>query len=60
MCGAIPPLLQNAFMAWCLVKKSTGTTFLYLSLPPPQPPLCSDDSTDTLTDLYGKVNAKKV
>jgi hypothetical protein len=24
MCGAIPPLLQYAFMVWCLVKKSTG------------------------------------
>jgi hypothetical protein len=26
MCGAIPPFSQYAFMAWCLVKKSTGTT----------------------------------
>jgi hypothetical protein len=25
MCGAISPLLQYAFMAWCSVK-STGTT----------------------------------
>jgi hypothetical protein len=23
---AIPPLLQHTFMAWCSVKKSTGTT----------------------------------
>jgi len=26
MRGAIHPLSQYAFMAWCLVKKSTGTT----------------------------------
>jgi len=26
MSGAIPPLYQYAFMAWCSVKKSTGTT----------------------------------
>jgi hypothetical protein len=26
MSGAILPLPQSAFMAWCLVKKSTGTT----------------------------------
>jgi hypothetical protein len=31
MSGAIPPLPQYAFMAWCLVKKrrSTGTTLPY-------------------------------
>jgi hypothetical protein len=28
MSGAIPPLPQCAFMAWCSVKKSTGTTLL--------------------------------
>jgi hypothetical protein len=26
MRGAVPPLPQYAFMAWCLVKKITGTT----------------------------------
>jgi hypothetical protein len=26
MYGALPPLLQHAVMAWCSVKKSTGTT----------------------------------
>jgi hypothetical protein len=26
MCGAIPPLPQYAFMAWCLVEKITGRT----------------------------------
>jgi hypothetical protein len=26
MSGAIPPLPQYAFMAWCLVKTSTGIT----------------------------------
>jgi len=24
--GAVPPLHQYALMAWCSVKKSTGTT----------------------------------
>jgi hypothetical protein len=24
MCGAIPPLTQYAFMAWCSVKKAQG------------------------------------
>jgi hypothetical protein len=32
MSGAVPPLHQCAFMAWCLVKRSTGTT-----LPSPLP-----------------------
>jgi len=27
MRGGIPPHLQHAFMAWCSVKKSTGTPF---------------------------------
>jgi len=27
MSGAIPPLPQNAFMAWCLVKKKHGDNF---------------------------------
>jgi hypothetical protein len=31
MSGAIPPLLQYAFMAWCSVK-STGTTFCLSSI----------------------------
>jgi hypothetical protein len=26
MHGAVPPLPQYAFMVWCSVKKSTGTT----------------------------------
>jgi hypothetical protein len=26
MRGSIPPLPQYAFMEWCLLKKSTGTT----------------------------------
>jgi len=26
MLGALPPLPRYAFMAWCSVKKSTGTT----------------------------------
>jgi hypothetical protein len=26
MSGAIPPIPQYEFMAWCSVKKSTGTT----------------------------------
>jgi hypothetical protein len=30
MSGAIPSLPQYAFMAWCSVKRSTGTTLLYL------------------------------
>jgi hypothetical protein len=36
MRGAISPLLQYAFMAWCSIKKSTGTTlpftFMYTSI----------------------------
>jgi len=32
MSGAIPPLPRYAFIAWCSVKKSKGTT-LPLSLP---------------------------
>jgi len=28
MRGAIPPLLQYAFMAWCLVKHRDNFTFL--------------------------------
>jgi hypothetical protein len=28
MRGAIPPLPKYAFMAWCSVKRSTGTTLL--------------------------------
>jgi hypothetical protein len=28
MRGAIHPLPQYAFMAWCSVKKSTGTTLM--------------------------------
>jgi hypothetical protein len=31
MCGAIPPLPQYAFMAWCLVK-AQGQFYLYLYL----------------------------
>jgi hypothetical protein len=30
MCGAIPPLPQYAFMAWCSVKKAQGQLYLYL------------------------------
>jgi hypothetical protein len=30
MCGAIPPFPQYAFMAWCSIKKSTGTIHLTL------------------------------
>jgi len=35
MSGAIHSLPQDAFMAWCLVKKGTGTTlpFTFTSLP---------------------------
>jgi len=29
MSEALPPLPQYAYMAWCLVKKSTGTTLSY-------------------------------
>jgi hypothetical protein len=32
MRGAIPPLPQYAFMAWCSVKKSQGHVYLYLYL----------------------------
>jgi hypothetical protein len=32
MSGAIHPLPQYAFMAWCSVKKSTGTTSLYFNV----------------------------
>jgi hypothetical protein len=32
MNGAIPPLPQYAFMAWCSVKRSTGTTLPMKSL----------------------------
>jgi hypothetical protein len=32
MGGAVPPLLQYAFMAWCSVRGSTGST----PLPPPR------------------------
>jgi hypothetical protein len=36
MYGAIPPLPQYAFMAWCSVKKNTGTTLplvtIYMSI----------------------------
>jgi hypothetical protein len=31
MSGAIPPLLQYAFMAWCLVK-AQGQIYLFLNL----------------------------
>jgi len=30
MGGAVPSLPQCAFMAWCLVRRITGTTFLLL------------------------------
>jgi hypothetical protein len=45
MSGAIHPLPQYAFMAWCLVK-STGTTLPFLPFttyeaPLPQPPATS-------------------
>jgi hypothetical protein len=30
MSGAIPPLPQYAFMAWCSVKKAQGQLYLYL------------------------------
>jgi len=33
MSGAIPPLLQYAFMAWCLVKHRDNFTFTFLPLP---------------------------
>jgi hypothetical protein len=29
MCGAIPPLRQYAFMAWCLVKHRDNFTFTF-------------------------------
>jgi hypothetical protein len=29
MGGAVPPLPQYAFMAWCSVRASRGTTLLY-------------------------------
>jgi hypothetical protein len=29
MGGAVPPLPQYAFMAWCSVRGSTGTTYTY-------------------------------
>jgi hypothetical protein len=29
MSGAIPPLLQYAFMAWCLVKRRDNFTFAF-------------------------------
>jgi hypothetical protein len=32
MSGAIPPLLQYVFMAWCLVK-AQGQLYLHLYLP---------------------------
>jgi hypothetical protein len=32
MCGAIPPLPQYVFMAWCLVEHSDTFTFTLLSL----------------------------
>jgi hypothetical protein len=28
MCGAIPPLLQYVFMAWCLVKQRDNFTII--------------------------------
>jgi hypothetical protein len=30
MSGAVPPLPQYAFMAWCSVKKAQGQLYLYL------------------------------
>jgi len=32
MSGVITPLPQYAFMAWCLVKKGTGTTLPYYNV----------------------------
>jgi len=32
MNGAIPPLPQYAFMAWCSVKKIAGTTLFYFTI----------------------------
>jgi hypothetical protein len=32
MCGAIPPLSQYTFMAWCSEKKSTGTSLPFYLL----------------------------
>jgi hypothetical protein len=32
MGGAVPPLPQYAFMAWCSVRESTGQLYLYLYL----------------------------
>jgi len=29
MGGAVPPLPHFAFMAWCSVRESTGTTFTF-------------------------------
>jgi hypothetical protein len=31
MGGAVPPLPQYAFMAWCSVRGSTGTTTLLIN-----------------------------
>jgi hypothetical protein len=33
MNGAIPPLLQYVFMAWCLVKHRDNFTFLFSVIP---------------------------
>jgi hypothetical protein len=38
MGGAVPPLPHYAFMAWCSVRGSTGTTLTF-TLRPTQPPI---------------------
>jgi len=48
--GAIIPLPQYAFMAWCSVKKNTGITLhftLYLLLVTPKEQVSSRDKTVT-------------
>jgi hypothetical protein len=32
MCGAIPPLFQDVFMAWCLVKHRDKFTWMYVCM----------------------------
>jgi hypothetical protein len=50
MSGAIPPLPQYVFMAWCLVKHGDNFTFTFL------PPLLSDVLLTRLHPLLENVN----
>jgi hypothetical protein len=50
MCGAIPPLPQYVFMAWCLVKHRDNFTFTFyaIEIVPPSHSDCESTATKQL------------